>query len=435
MADDAPYDAVEKAPREELESLQLARLRWTVAQACGSRHYGKVFADRKLSPESVRTLGDLRDFPLTEKQDVRDSYPYGFLAVPRGEVVRMHHSSGTTGMATAVFHTMGDVDRWSDLIARCLHMAGLRKGDGFQNMMSYGLFTGGLGLHYGAERLGAFVIPTGAGNSRRQVQFMQIFETAAIHIIPSYALALLGTMGEMGVDPKRDLSLRFAVAGAEPYTEGARRRLQEAWGIPFYNCYGLSEMQGPGVAFECPAQEGLHLWEDSYLGEIIDPETGGPLPEGEAGELVLTSLTREAMPLIRFRTRDLTSFIPGPCRCGRTHRRLARIQGRTDDMLIVKGVNIFPLQIERVLMAMAEVGTNYLIVLDREGYSDRLTVRVELTAEAFGGDLAQLQALRERIATALREEILLRPRVELVEPGTIPRQEGKAVRVIDERKD
>ena len=427
------YDPVEAIAPEDLQQLQLERLRWTVAQASRSSHYGKLLAARGLGPDTLRTPEDLSAFPLTSKQEVRESYPFGFLAVPKEKIVRLHHSSGTTGMATAVFHTAGDVERWADLIARCLYMASLRPGDVFQNMMTYGLFTGGLGLHYGAERLGAFVIPMGAGNSRRQVEFMRIFETTAIHIIPSYAMALLATFEEMGVDPRRDLHLRFAVGGAEPYTEGARQRLQEAWGIPLYNCYGLSEMCGPGVAFECPAQQGLHLWEDAYLGEIIDPESGERLEEGQEGELVLTSLTREAMPLIRYRTRDLTSFLPGPCPCGRTHRRLSRVNGRTDDMVIVRGVNIFPMQIERVLMSIPEVGSNYLIVIDREGLADRLTVKVELTSEAFGGDLAQLRALQERITHDLREEIVVRPRVELVEPGAIPRHEGKAVRVVDER--
>jgi len=438
MPTEKPYDPVEIAEARPLQALQLERLRWTVAQAAQSPHYAKVLADKGLGPESIRTLDDLSRFPFTEKQDLRDTYPYGLLAVPKAEVVRLHHSSGTTGLATAVFHTAGDIERWADLVARCLHMVGMRKGDVFQNMMSYGLFTGGLGLHYGAERLGAFVIPTGAGNTRRQIEFMRIFETAAIHIIPSYAMALLGTFEQMGVDPKRDLSLRFAVAGAEPYTEEARGRLQSGWGIPFYNCYGLSEMCGPGVAFECPEQQGLHLWEDSYLCEIIDPDTGDPdtgepVEEGERGELVLTSLTREAMPLLRYRTRDLTAFMPGRCPCGRTHRRLLRIGGRTDDMFIVKGVNIFPMQIERVLLSMPQVGTTYVIVIDREGYSERLTVKVELTADAFLGDLEQLQSLRDRISDMLRREILVRPRVELVEPGTLPRTEGKAVRVIDER--
>ncbi|MCJ7822753.1 MAG: phenylacetate--CoA ligase [Armatimonadetes bacterium] len=424
---------MEFATAEAIRSTQLERLRWSIAQAARSPHYGKVFAEQGLGPEPLRTLDDLRRFPLTEKQALRDGYPFGLLAVPKEEVVRLHHSSGTTGMATAVLHTAGDIARWADLVARCLHMVGMRRGDVFQNMMTYGLFTGGLGLHYGAEKLGALVIPMGAGNSRRQIDFMRIFGTTAVHIIPSYAMALLGTIEEMAVDP-RGLSLRFAVGGAEPYSEEVRGRLQEAWGIRFYNCYGLSEMCGPGVAFECPVQQGLHLWEDAYLGEVVDPESGEPVADGEQGELVLTSLTREAMPLIRYRTRDLTSMVPDPCSCGRVHRRLSRIQGRTDDMFIVRGVNIFPIQIERVLMSLPQVGRNYLAVIDREGYADRLTVRVELTAEAFMGDLEQLQSLRERIANALRQDILVRPRVELVEPGSIPRQEGKAVRVIDRRE-
>ncbi len=434
MSHAAPYDPIETASPESLRALQLERLRWSVAQAAQSQHYARLFADLGLGPESVRSLDDLRRFPLTTKQDLRDNYPFGPLAVPRDKVVRMHHSSGTTGMATAVFHTMGDVDRWAALVARCLHMVGLRPGDVFQNMMTYGLFTGGLGLHYGAEKLGALVIPMGAGNSHRQIEFMRIFETAAVHIIPSYALALLGTFEEMGVDPKRDLRLRFAVGGAEPYTEGTRQRLQDMWGVPFYNCYGLSEMCGPGVAFECPEQQGIHIWEDSYIAEIVDPESGEPVAEGDEGELVLTSLTREAMPLIRYRTRDVTSFVTELCACGRTHRRLTRIHGRTDDMFILRGVNIFPMQIERVLMSMPEVGHNYLIVLDRDGYSERLTVKVEVTPDLFRGEVDELLRLQERIAHALREEILVRPRVELVEPGSIPRREGKAVRVVDERE-
>lgn len=434
MVTDTCYDPVETISPKALAALQLERLRWSVAQAAQSPHYARVFAEQGLRADSLRTLDDLRRFPFTEKQHLRDGYPFGLLAVPQNQVVRMHHSSGTTGMATAVFHSKGDIERWADLVARCLYMVGLRPGDVFQNMMTYGLFTGGLGLHYGAEKLGAFVIPMGAGNSHRQIEFMRIFHTAAVHIIPSYAMALLGTLGEMGVDPKRDLFLRFAVGGAEPYTEGARRRLQEAWGIPIYNCYGLSEMCGPGVAFECPAQQGLHLWEDAYFVEIIDPVTGEPVAEGQEGELVLTSLTREAMPLIRYRTRDLTSIVPGACPCGRTHRRLARMHGRTDDMFILKGCNIFPMQVERVLMSLPEVGSNYLILLSRDGYTDQMTVQVEITPEAFHGTPAELLALQHRIAHALREEILVTPKIELVEPGTIPRREGKAVRVVDERE-
>ena len=428
------YDPVETISPKDLAALQLQRLRWSVAQAAHSPHYARLWAEQGLSADTLHTLDDLRRFPFTEKQDLRNGYPFGLLAVPQNKVVRMHHSSGTTGMATAVLHSQADIDNWANLVARCLYMAGLRPGDVFQNMMTYGLFTGGLGLHYGAERLGAFVIPMGAGNSHRQIEFMRIFKTAALHIIPSYAMALLGTLEEMGVDPKRDLFLRFAVGGAEPYTEGARQRLQWAWGIPIYNCYGLSEMCGPGVAFECPAQQGLHLWEDSYYVEIVDPRSGQPVEEGQEGELVLTSLTREAMPLIRYRTRDLTALLPERCSCGRTHRRLARMHGRADDMFILKGVNIFPMQIERVLMARPEVGTNYVIVLRREGFSEQMTVKVEVTPEVFHGAPGELLTLQQTLAHALREELLVTPKIELVEPGSIPRREGKAVRVVDERE-
>ncbi len=434
MSTEQCYDPVETAAPEELAALQLERLRWTVAQAAQSPHYARLFSERGLSAETLRTLDDLRRFPFTEKADLRAGYPFGLLALPLSKVVRLHHSSGTTGLATAVLHSKTDIDNWADLVARSLYMAGLRPGDVFQNMMTYGLFTGGLGLHYGAERLGAFVIPMGAGNSHRQIEFMRTFKTTALHIIPSYALALLGTMEEMGVDPKRDLFLRFAVGGAEPYTEGARQRLQAAWGIPLYNCYGLSEMCGPGVAFECSRQLGLHLWEDAYLAEIIHPDSGDPVPPGQRGELVLTSLTREAMPLLRYRTRDLTALIPEPCPCGRTHRRLARLHGHADDMFILKGVNIFPMQVERVLMSLPEVGTNYLIVLEREGYHDRMTVKVEVTPHVFHGSPGELLALQERLAHALREELLVTPKIELVEPNSLPRREGKAVRVIDERE-
>lgn len=435
MPTESVYHPIEIASPDALAALQLERLRWSVTQAAQSPHYARVFAERDLRADSMETLFDLHRLPFTEKQDLRNGYPFGLLAVPQDKVVRLHHSSGTTGLATAVLHSRRDIDAWAELVARCLHMVGLRPGDVLQNMMTYGLFTGGLGLHYGAERLGAFVIPMGAGNSHRQIEFMRTFRTAALHIIPSYALALLGTFAEMGLDPKRDLFLRFAVGGAEPYTEGARQRLQEAWGIPLYNCYGLSEMCGPGVAFECPEQHGLHLWEDAFLAEIVDPQSGEPVAEGEQGELVLTTLAREAMPLLRYRTRDLTSFLPGPCPCGRTHRRLARFAGRSDDMLILKGVNVFPMQIERVLMSLPEVGTNYLILLDREGYAERMTVKVEVRAEIFHDRVDELMALQQRLAHALREEILVTPRIELVEPGSLPQREGKAVRVVDEREE
>jgi len=424
---------IEVLPRPELESLQLRRLVETIAQAQKAPFYRDRLAKEGLSPESVRGLEDLRRFPFTTKQDLRDGFPDGFLAVPREEVVRVHASSGTTGTPTAVYHTVKDLDRWSDLVARCLYMAGLRRSDVFQNCMSYGLFTGGLGLHYGAEKLGAMVVPSGVGNSRRQITLMRQFGTTAVHIIPSYALKLLETFREMGLDPRKDTHLRIAVVGAEPHSEEIRRRIEDAYGVFAPNSYGLSEMNGPGVAFDCPHKTGLHLWEDSYILEIVDPKTLEPVPEGEVGEIVLTTLCREAMPLIRYRTRDLARILPGSCPCGRTHRRLSRIQGRSDDMFIVKGVNIYPIQVEQVLMGFAEVGNNYVIHLDRQGASDRMTVKIEASEALLALGLDRLKDLTRRIAHALREEILVTPEVELVEPGSLPATEGKAVRVVDNR--
>jgi phenylacetate-CoA ligase len=311
----------------------------------------------------------------------------------------------------------------------------MRRSDVFQNMMTYGLFTGGLGFHYGAEKIGALVIPAGAGNSKRQIQLMRDFDTTVIHIIPSYALHLSTVFTEIGVDPRRDTRLKIAFLGAEPHSEKMRLKIEVFYGFKGFNSYGLSEMNGPGVAFECPEQNGMHIWEDNYIVEIIDPVTLKRLPEGEEGELVMTTLLREGMPIIRYRTKDLTRIIPGTCPCGRTHRRIERIKGRTDDMMILKGVNIFPIQIEKKLMEIPGVGTNFLIILDREGYNDSMTVKVEIEREFFGGDLQQLEALRHRIVEELRSDILITPRVDLVEPDSLPKSEGKAVRVVDNRKD
>ncbi len=433
----SPYrdPAVEIQPRPELERLQLERLQKTVARAARAPHYRRAFRATGLDPRAIGSLADASRLPFTVKDDLRDerNFPWGFLTVPRSRLVRLHSSSGTTGRPTAIFHTRRDLDAWTDLVARSLWMIGVRPGDVFQNMMGYGLFTGGLGLHYGAERVGALTIPAGAGNSRRQIQLMRDFGTTVLHIIPSYALRIVDTFREVGVDP-RSLGLRLAVLGAEPHSEAARRRIEELFGIRAHNCYGLSEMNGPAVAFECPEQDGLHLWEDSYLAEVVDPGTGAPLPEGERGELVLTTLVREGMPILRYRTRDLTRITSAPCPCGRTHRRIERITGRTDDMLIVKGVNIYPVQVERVLMRFAEVGSDYLIVLETIDHIDRFTVRAELQPDAFGGDLAALERLRRRIVEDLRGEILVTPKVELVEPGSLPKPEGKAVRVEDRRE-
>jgi phenylacetate-CoA ligase len=300
--------------------------------------------------------------------------------------------------------------------------------------MTYGLFTGGLGFHYGAEKIGALVIPAGAGNSKRQIQLMRDFETTAIHVIPSYALHLSSVFAEVGVDP-RETKLRMAFLGAEPHSEKMRRKIEELYGFKAFNSYGLSEMNGPGMAFECPEQNGMHIWEDNYIVEIIDPVTLKHLADGEEGELVATTLLREGMPILRYRTKDLTRIIPGPCPCGRTHRRIERIKGRTDDMMILKGVNIFPIQIEKKLMEIPGVGTNFVIILDRVDYNDSMTVKVEVQKEFFGGDLRQLEVLRRRIGEELKSDILITPKVDLVEPDSLPKSEGKARRVIDNRKD
>ncbi len=426
---------IETMDRAELSKLQAARLGETLERARKSPHYKRYFEEMGLEIGRIRTVADVERLPLTTKEDLRENWPYGFLACSRDELIRMHSSSGTTGRATVVFHTASDIEAWANLVARSMYMTGIRRSDVFQNMMTYGLFTGGLGFHYGAEKIGALVIPAGAGNSKRQIQLMRDFETTAIHIIPSYALHLSSVFAEVGVDPRRDTKLRTAFIGAEPHSEKMRRKIEELYGFSAFNSYGISEMNGPGVAFECPEQKGMHIWEDNFIVEIIDPVTLKPVPEGEEGELVMTTLLREGMPVLRYRTKDLTRIIPGPCPCGRTHRRIDRIKGRTDDMMILKGVNIFPIQIEKKLMEIPGVGTNFVIILDRVEYNDSMTVKVEVQKEFFGGNLGQLEALRRRIVEELKSDILITPRVDLVEPDSLPKSEGKAKRVIDNRKD
>ena len=428
-------EAIETMPREKLEALQLERLKKSVEKASGSIFYGDLFKKIGLDPKGITSLDDIRKIPFTTKDDLREHWPYGFLAVPKDDLVRMHSSSGTTGRATVIFHTQGDIDEWTNIVARSMYMTGMRRSDVFQNMMTYGLFTGGLGFHYGAEKVGALIIPAGSGNSKRQIQLMQDFGTTTIHILPSYALHLTSVFEEVGVDPRRDTQLTRAFLGAEPHSEKTRKKIEEFYGVKAYNSYGLSEMDGPGVAFECPHQNGMHLWEDNFILEIIDPDTLEPVADGGEGEMVLTTLLREGMPILRYRTKDLTRIIPGPCECGRVHRRIERIKGRTDDMLILKGVNIFPIQIEKKLMDIPGVGTNFLIILEREGFNDLMIVRVEVGREFFSGDLKQLESLRRRIVEELKSDILITPKVELVEPGALPKSEGKAVRVVDNRED
>jgi phenylacetate-CoA ligase len=424
---------LETMPREALVSLQLERLQRTVQQAGKSPHYSKIFAARGIEPETIRHLGDIRQVPFTTKEDLRKQFPYGLLAVDLKEVVRLHSSSGTTGQATVVYHNQKDIENWADLVSRCMYMTGVRQDDVFQNLTGYGLFTGGLGFHYGGERLGALTIPSGTGNSKRQILLMRQFGTTVIHLIPSYAMRLMQVMEELGVDPSVDLKLRIAFLGAEPHSEETRQRVERYFGVEAYNSYGLSEMNGPGVAFECQEKLGMHIWEDAFWVEIVDPQTLEPVETGQEGELVLTTLKREAMPIIRYRTSDLARILPGPCPCGRTHSRLARIMGRTDDMLIVKGVNIFPMQVEQALMGIHEVGQNYLIILERADGMDAMRIQVEVRSEIFREDMRYLKGLEQKITHELRNELLVTPKVELVEPNTLPRSPGKAVRVEDRR--
>jgi phenylacetate-CoA ligase len=425
---------IETMNREDLAALQLERLQKTIGQAANSFYYNNLFKEIGLKAEDVLALADLGKIPPTTKDDLREHWPYGFLATSKDELVRMHSSSGTTGRATVIFHTQSDIDSWTNLLSRCMYMTGMRKSDVFQNMMTYGLFTGGLGFHYGAEKIGALIIPAGAGNSKRQIQLLKDFETTVIHIIPSYALHLSTVFEELDMDPQ-DTHICIAYIGAEPHSEKMRQKIEAIYGFKAFNSYGLSEMNGPGVAFECPFQNGLHIWEDNFLVEILDPATLQPLPDGAEGELVLTTLVREGMPIIRYRTKDLTRIIPGTCPCGRTHRRIERIKGRTDDMLILKGVNIFPIQIEKKLMEIPGVGKNFLIILDREDYNDQMTVKVEVERPFFQGDLKHLEQLRRKISEGLKSDILITPKVDLVEPDSLSQSEGKAQRVIDNRKD
>jgi len=422
---------IEMISRRALEELQMKRLKQTVRQAYKNiPFYKEHFSKLHIQPKDVISLKDIRKLPFTTREDLREYYPFGMLAVTKAQVVRLHTSSGTTGKPKAIFFTKKDVDRAAELIARCLIMTGVAKDDVLQNMMTYGLFTGALVMHYGAEKVGVLVIPAGPGNTKRQLALMQDFKTTTLHITPSYALYLASVMQNEGLDPQKDFTLRRAYLGSEPYSEETRKKIEKFFHIDVYNSYGLSEMNGPGVAFECREKNGMHLWEDNFIMEIIDPDTGETKPDGEKGELVLTTLYREAMPILRYRTSDITRILPGKCKCGRTHRRISRIIGRTDDMIIVRGVNIFPQQVERVLMGIKAVAQNYQIVL--ESY-DQMTVRVEIVKELFDGKVDRLVNLRNEITEKIRSEILVRPKVELLEPGTLPVSEGKSIRVIDKR--
>jgi len=420
---------IELMDREEIRNVQLDFINKEIKIAKKSEFY-----KNKLSNiDKISSLDDVKKLPFTTKDDLRNSFPYGFLATDLKNVIRLHSSSGTTGNPTVVFHTAFDISNWANLSARCMYTAGARNNDIFQNTMGYGLFTGGIGFHYGAEKLGMLTIPVGPGNSKRQVWFMQNFKTSVIHILPSYALRLFQTVEEMKIDVKKDLNLRIAFIGAEPHSEEMRKKIEELYNIKAFNSYGLSEISGPGVAFECQCQSGLHIWEDYVYPEIVDRNTLEVLPDGQEGELVLTTLQREAMPLIRYRTRDLTKIITEQCACGRTHRRIARITARTDDMIIINGVNIFPIQIEKTIMSIPEAGRNYVIEIFENNFMDKLCIKLEIDNDNFGGTLQDLEKLQNKLENELKQEIGVTPIIKFVDAGSLPVSEGKVKRVFDLR--
>ena len=427
----------ETLPREALEALQRKRLQQVVQRVYHTvGFYRRTFDAAGVKPDDIHSLSDLPRLPFTTKQDLRDNYPFGLFAVPMSSVVRLHASSGTTGRSTVVGYTHRDIETWSELMARCFVAAGLTKNDIVHNAYGYGLFTGGLGAHYGAEKLGASVIPMSGGNTKRQLMILQDFGPTAICCTPSYALNLAEQGQAMGVD-MRSLKLRVGIFGAEPWSDRMRDQIENAMAITALNIYGLSEIMGPGVAMEClEGREGMHIFEDHFLVETIDPETGEVLPPGERGELVFTTLTKEAFPLIRYRTRDISRIITAPCRCGRTHHRMDRVTGRSDDMLIIRGVNVFPSQIEAVLVGIQGVEPHYQLIVDREGTLDTLEVQVEVSEALFSNadEVRVLQKVERRIAKDLKDFLGITAKIKLVEPKSLQRFEGKASRVIDKRQ-
>jgi phenylacetate-CoA ligase len=420
--------------REELEQLQLERLESTLNRVYRNvPFYRKKFDEIKFNPDDLRSLDDLGRLPFTTKNDLRDNYPYGLFAVPLREVVRVHASSGTTGMSTVVGYSRNDIKTWSNLVARVLAAGGITKDDVIQIAFNYGLFTGAFGLHYGAERLGASVIPISSGNTKRQIKIMQDFKTTALVGTPSYAMLIADTIMEMGINPN-SLSLKYGLFGAEPWSEAMRRDIEGKLKIIATDNYGLSEVMGPGVAGECLERNGLHINEDHFLVEMINPDTLAPAEPGEIGEMVITTLTKEAFPVIRYRTRDLTRLIPEPCPCGRTMRRMTRVFGRTDDMLIIRGVNVFPSQIETVLFEIEGIAPHYQIIIDRKAALDETTVLVEVSEAIFFDEMRKQTELKETIKKRLAAELGISVEVKLVEKKTLERFEGKAMRVIDNRK-
>ena len=420
-------------PEEELRQLQLERLQSTLHRVARNvTFYRRQFEKHGVLPDDIVDLKDLAKLPFTAKQDLRDNYPYGMFAVPLREVLRIHSSSGTTGKPTVVGYTRNDLETWSDLVARFMTAGGVTEDDVVQIAFGYGLFTGAFGLHYGAEKIGASVIPISSGNSKKQIMIMQDYKTTTLVCTPSYALYLSDLMTEMGVEAK-SLSLRWGLFGAEAWSEKMRGQIEARLPIVATDNYGLSEVMGPGVGGECLYKTGMHLFEDAFIYEIVDPETLAPMPEGEKGELVITTIHKEAFPLIRYRTRDITRFLPGLCPCGRTGRRIEKVMGRTDDMLIIRGVNLFPSQIEDLLLRMEGVAPHYLIIVDRVNSLDTLEIQVEVNERMMSDQVEKLQYLQERIGKEIRDLYQVAAKVKLVEPRSIERFEGKARRVIDKR--
>jgi phenylacetate-CoA ligase len=425
----------ETMPREALEAIQLKRLQAVISHVYATvPFYRKKLDDAGILPGDIKRLKDLERLPFTTKQDLRDNYPFGMFAVPMANVVRIHASSGTTGQPTVVGYTARDVNTWAELMARALSAAGAGRGDIIHNAYGYGLFTGGLGVHYGAEKLGASVIPVSGGNTKRQAIIMRDFKPTILTATPSYTLHLAEAAEEMGISFK-DLHFKAGIFGAEPWSEDMREEIERKLNMDAIDIYGLSEVMGPGVSIECiEAKKGLHIFEDHFIPEIINPETGEVLPYGETGELVFTTITKEAFPILRYRTRDITTLNPEPCICGRTLVRMNKVSGRTDDMLIIRGVNVFPSQIESVLMQVKGVEPHYQLVVDRVDNLDTLTVRVEIGEKLFSDEVKQLQELEKQISKDIKETLGVSAKVQLAEPKSIARSEGKALRVIDNRK-
>jgi phenylacetate-CoA ligase len=428
-----PASAPDYTPLAELRALQLQRIRAVVERAYQHVELFRTrMEERNLKPEEISSIDDIAKLPFTLKSDLRDTYPFGLFASPMKDVVRLHVSSGTTGKPIVVAYTKEDVDVWTSVMVRCFAGCGLHRGDIIQNAYGYGLFTGGLGAHYGAEGLGATVVPTSGGNADRQIMLMKDFGVTAICCTPTYFLHLIARATELGVDMKQ-LPIRAGVFGAEPWTESMRQHIEKMSGIEAFDIYGLSEIIGPGVGCECRRHQGLHIFEDLFYPEIVDPASGEPLPDGDEGELVLTTLSKQAMPMIRYRTRDITRLLPGLCECGRTLRRIDRIGRRSDDMLIIRGVNVFPSQVESALLQVEGTLPQYQIVLTREQGLDQMEVQVEVTAQMFNDKIGALQGLHGKLQSALDHVLGIRVRVALVEANSLARSEGKAKRVVDRR--